>query len=966
MQYTSMAQSLGLSDLTPYVSTASSGNNVARGGVADVRYGSYKNGFMVQQVAVKSVRLEVYSAANASLIAKVQGKLYRELDIWKTLQAHQPHPNILGLLGIIETSLDGAPGNLIFPSSVSELCQGNLSEYMASIEARSRRVQLLVDTLEGLSHMHKLGVVHGDLKAPNVLVTGEGTAKLCDFGHSRFINTGPSQANTTDSSATFQATTRYMSPELFTEPAARPSYPSDIWAFGCVALEILSKLRPYHVIFSEHRVPAAIIQGRAPSTRPEPPYAAGCLNDSLWAVVKSCWNIDHRSRPTAAILLDRIKVMIQQGTISTTAITPLRPAANIGQERVEWPDKMEDLSESLACYSKEMTSSKSMADVWIYRTHGDLAPTFFQVDERRNFDQVKNEARLRRVVVKVPRLPGGLSTATPEDDQFQQILRIAVKERFDLSHENLVDMIGLNNSYGKYPGIVLEYCPYGDLTHYKRLIVPYEKDNQRYLREISQGLQYLHTLPSTLAHGDLTPDNILVDGQGTLKLSIISFARLAVSLPANTQVAALPDASISARHTDTMLQIYTDLPPYPRLKKEHDVVRAVEDGTFPNDMDSIRDIKELGSHLKTGADSPWIADGTLSHIFRCWDSQARARPTANEILKHLNGLPDEDAARWSPPSNVLDLTGAIQAPGGRSILGWSAGTWRRMYTRRAQGETPDTIKLWWWRGVHLRGFFRRNVEVIVKTAKSDRGEFEDPAQQVYRHEMTLLNQIKHGNVVSVLGFSTDPNHIGSHLKVPALVTEYCSNGRLREYCPANQEAMSEVNRINLIRGIAKALKYIHNDIPEGSIVHGSLSMDSVVVDADGVPKLTNFEFGCQYQHTDNPLRALVLHAPPLASHPTRWDAPELFQDVSDSRAPFPTRYTDLWSLGSLIMFVFSCKIPYAQSELPGAIARLMDGEKPYVESDCPSKVKDLVDSLWEEVPYQRSSVAKILEMIDAL
>ncbi|KAH7329820.1 kinase-like domain-containing protein [Rhizoctonia solani] len=232
-----------------------------------------------------------------------------------------------------------------------------------------------------------------------------------------------------------------------------------------------------------------------------------------------------------------------------------------------------------------------------------------------------------------------------------------------------------------------------------------------------------------------------------------------------------------------------------------------------------------------------------------------------------------------------------------------------MYTRRAQGRTVDTIKLWWWKGVHSRGFFRRNIDVVVKTAKSDRGDFEEPAQQVYRHELIMLNQMSHTNVVSVLGLTTDSSHIGSHLKVPALITEYCSNGRLREYCPTNQDTMSEADQINLVQGIVKALKYIHHDIPEGSIVHGNLSMDSVVVDKDWVPKLTNFEFGCQYQHTDNPLQAPVLHAPPLAAHPTRWDAPELFQDVSDSRAPFPTRYTDLWSLGSLIAFVSSACLP---------------------------------------------------------
>ncbi|CAE7151524.1 unnamed protein product [Rhizoctonia solani] len=263
--------------------------------------------------------------------------------------------------------------------------------------------------------------------------------------------------------------------------------------------------------------------------------------------------------------------MIRQGIISTSAITPLRPATDIGLGHVEWPEDLEDFSGSLTQYTKEMVSSKSVADVWLCRMQGDSAPNFLQVDERENLNLAQNEARLRRIVIKVPRLPGGLSTTGPKEDQFQQacksllakptnflsttfqILCATVKERFDLEHENLVDLIGLDRSYGRYPGIVLEYCPYGDLTHFKGLIIPYEENNQRYLREIGEGLQYLHNLPSALSHGDLTPDNIFVDGRGTLKLSIISFARIAASLPANTQIVARPDGSISARYSSPEL-----------------------------------------------------------------------------------------------------------------------------------------------------------------------------------------------------------------------------------------------------------------------------------------------------------------------------------------------------------------------------------------------------------------------------
>ena len=33
-----------------------------------------------------------------------------------------------------------------------------------------------------------------------------------------------------------------------------------------------------------------------------------------------------------------------------------------------------------------------------------------------------------------------------------------VRERYSLQHQNVVEMIGLDSSFGTYPGLVLEYC----------------------------------------------------------------------------------------------------------------------------------------------------------------------------------------------------------------------------------------------------------------------------------------------------------------------------------------------------------------------------------------------------------------------------------------------------------------------------------------------------------------------------
>ena len=67
----------------------------------------------------------------------------------------------------------------------------------------------------------------------NIIIGGDGFAKLCDFGLAKALDepTGLTKAGPT------QGTLRYMSPELFDEDTTA-TLASDIWAFACVAGEV--------------------------------------------------------------------------------------------------------------------------------------------------------------------------------------------------------------------------------------------------------------------------------------------------------------------------------------------------------------------------------------------------------------------------------------------------------------------------------------------------------------------------------------------------------------------------------------------------------------------------------------------------------------------------------------------------------------------------------------------------------
>ncbi|KAK4692961.1 CTD kinase subunit alpha, partial [Lecanoromycetidae sp. Uapishka_2] len=92
---------------------------------------------------------------------------------------------------------------------------------------------------EGLSYLHRRGVLHRDIKAANILVSSTGQLKLADFGLARFFSKHgkPDYTNRV-------ITIWYRSPELLLgETQYGPAV--DIWSAACVMVEIFTR----HAIF---------------------------------------------------------------------------------------------------------------------------------------------------------------------------------------------------------------------------------------------------------------------------------------------------------------------------------------------------------------------------------------------------------------------------------------------------------------------------------------------------------------------------------------------------------------------------------------------------------------------------------------------------------------------------------------------------------------------------------------------
>ncbi|KAG2155148.1 kinase-like domain-containing protein [Suillus bovinus] len=246
----------------------------------DVWEGSYLN---EEKVAIRVLRA-VYATP------KTLKRFKAEAEIWRRVFEVDQGQHILTIYGFCQS--DGE-----FPYTVSPwMSNGTLKDYVNEYPEVDHRY-ILKGIVEGITLLHSMSVVHGDIKGINIAISPDGRPLLSNFGFTRLEEDIMSNFDISNGSTLNQESLRWCPAELCRSGGKR-TMASDVYAFSMTVLELMTHEEPWVSVRMATQVILKVCQGETPPRPTDPVVAERGLDHALWAVLEKCWCMNMHDRLT--------------------------------------------------------------------------------------------------------------------------------------------------------------------------------------------------------------------------------------------------------------------------------------------------------------------------------------------------------------------------------------------------------------------------------------------------------------------------------------------------------------------------------------------------------------------------------------------------------------------------------------------------------------------------------------------
>ncbi len=261
--------------------------------------------YLAKQKAFKrNVAVKILKAEHAGQISDKK-RFLREAR----LCAQVDDPNILGIIDSGEVDS--------IPYIVMEYVDGpNLQDLLKTKLQRNKGIEIIRQVASALVAAHRKKILHRDLKPENVLITGDGTVRVADWGISRALQDMEQLTRT----GIVLGTPQYMAPEQIMGQKLGP--PCDLYSLGVMLFQTITGRLP----FREKRL-SDLLQAHLKKEPPNILSLAPDITPGLANLITLLLSKDPKKRPTAEEVVQALtsaddcdKFLKETLTISPTEI----------------------------------------------------------------------------------------------------------------------------------------------------------------------------------------------------------------------------------------------------------------------------------------------------------------------------------------------------------------------------------------------------------------------------------------------------------------------------------------------------------------------------------------------------------------------------------------------------------------------------------------------------------------------